>query len=843
MQTDSGVDRQNADQGEWSFERAAAVWRPMTKAIAHVGVPGYQWQAAVLWDGGIVFGPLGFRGNDPSFGASELPAEFAALGDNLLHLSCGYGDCCTLFDYRGNGNPAVERRLEDGRLPIPHIRTIDGDLAWDEMVFAHISGRRCEDALAPLPTDLLIVRAVFTVTNTGPKAAHGHLWMQFGDASQTQFGYKVSVPPEPEPAIAHEFAPPMGILGGMVRYAIAPPVKGSLHWHELHTAANCAVPLQRLVEWQVPLQPGESAELEIILPYGSISVDAGRALLAQDCQSILQHVRQFWREIIARGGQIETPDAFVNDYAAAVPSQMAQQVAFRPRSRVWMYKTSPNNYENYWPCNAAKALPAFDLRGLQCYSRPVLESFLHAQSEDCGALTRQRTGDLGAGGAEVSGDGFERRPGFLGHFPGWTANTLLLSHGLGMWALASHYRILRDDAWLRSGPKTPLAGMLEACDWIAAQRRRTMREENGRKVPHWGLLPPASAHDWLSGSTIFNDAFCIYGMAEVVRLLRELGHTRTDEVAAELADYRACLRQRYIEARDKARPLPLPGGKVIPFVPRDTAELNWATIDWTYSLLGPLRAGAWGALDPHDELVDQTLAFLAEGLPAEEIEVRNVYSHRFGNAAAADANWNDLMGEGSSRRVFLWKHYQEYETMWPQAPDLFLQRDEIGPYFEWFFNALSLVLHREWRVGVESLDGAPSCAPGEGERWRALRNMFVNERDGYDGSQQSLWLCQAMPRCWLAPRKTLGVSNMRTYFGGQVDLSMKMSDDGHSVTVDAHLALAVRPKEIRMRLRSADGRALLSAAINGKPTPILPGDTIALPQALTGQYAIVGRFA
>ena len=30
----------------------------------------------------------------------------------------------------------------------------------------------------------------------------------------------------------------------------------------------------------------------------------------------------------------------------------------------------------------------------------------------------------------------------------------------------------------------------------------------------------------LAGNTIFNDAFCIYGMTEVVRLLREIKHPR-----------------------------------------------------------------------------------------------------------------------------------------------------------------------------------------------------------------------------------------------------------------------------------------------------------------------------
>ena len=104
-------------------------------------------------------------------------------------------------------------------------------------------------------------------------------------------------------------------------------------------------------------------------------------------------------------------------------------------------------------------------------------------------------------------------------------------------------------------------------------------------------------------------------MIETVRLLREINHPRAEEIAKELNDYRACLRDRYVEARDRARRIPMPDGTDIPYVPRDVYELDWAQTDWTYTCVGPIRAGAWGALDPHDELVDQTLAVIDAGLP------------------------------------------------------------------------------------------------------------------------------------------------------------------------------------------------------------------------------------
>jgi hypothetical protein len=807
---------------EWTFEEAAKHWRPMVRAVQHVGIPGYSFQAAVLWDGSPVFGPLGFRE------LKVMQKEMAPLGDHLLHVAVGYGEPMRFVDRRGTRHPAIQRSLEDGRLPIPHVRTQEGRFLWDEMVFATLADRQPAEGLQPKADDVLAVCTRFRVQNTGDQAGLARLWLHFGDTSDVQFGYKCTVTPEPGPAIAHRLDGPFGLLGDRVRFVIPPPGHGKMVWHEKLT--NCQGvkgPLGRVIEWQVPLAPGAKADLWLVIPYGLVDRRVAKRLAALEFDARCAEIREFWQKLSAGRSQISTPDPFVNDYFAAVAGQMAQQVAYRRGSNVWMYKTSPNHYEGYWPCNAAKALPAFDLRGLTHLSRPVLGSFVDTQTDDVGGLCAERRKEKPANPPE----GYERRPGFLGNFGEWTANTLLLSHGLELWALAAHYRITRDDRWLRDGPRPPLSAIVQACDWLAAQRRRTMREENGKKVGHWGLLPAASAHDWLSGNTIFNDAFCIYGMAEAVRMLREIGHPRAEEIAKELNDYRACLRQRYVEARDRARKVPQADGSQSPYVPRDVYELDWTKIDWTYTGYGPIRAGAWGALDPNDELVNQALAFLDKGMPKG---LGPYFSAHQAFPDTADANWGDI-SDASAPRHFLWRHYVEYETMWPIGSHLFLARDDLPHFFEWLFHNLAAVLHREWRVGVESLDGVPSCAPGEGERWLAIRNMLVGERGGYDGSQQSLWLLQAVPRSWLKPGGRITASDMASYFGGRVDLDMAVANDGNSVTANAELRLAVSPKGVCIRLRSPDGRPLSRAEI-------IANDVIQLPAERTGKYHLVGYF-
>src|SRR5512138_1792532 len=72
---------------EWTFEMARKCWEPLVRPIANVGVPGNQWQTSVTWDGSLVFGPL-----VPSFRTGHLRDEIAPLGDNLMHVSIGFGE-------------------------------------------------------------------------------------------------------------------------------------------------------------------------------------------------------------------------------------------------------------------------------------------------------------------------------------------------------------------------------------------------------------------------------------------------------------------------------------------------------------------------------------------------------------------------------------------------------------------------------------------------------------------------------------------------------------------------------------------------------------------------------
>ncbi|MBE7559394.1 hypothetical protein HS125_10745 [bacterium] len=320
---------------------------------------------------------------------------------------------------------------------------------------------------------MLVTHVLFSVKNQSKEPRVAHLWLHF----------------EPWRASTSTARPAARIgAGRRARLAAAlrhPPrpralrlpraQKGTLSWHEeIASPVADTTPAQRVLEWEVSLAAGETAQARLVLPYGWLELPRAQALLEINPTSMQRKVETYWKRLIDGPGRITTPDPWINDYLAAVPAQMAQQVAWRHHPGLWMYKTSPNNYENYWPCNAAKALPAFTLRGLVGLDRDVLSGFIHSRTADVGGLNRARMGR----GDVLAGEGFAEHPGFLGNFGGWTANPLLLSHGMGLWALARHYRITRDDAWLHHEPHSPLTTMLDGligspCSGVAPCARKT----------------------------------------------------------------------------------------------------------------------------------------------------------------------------------------------------------------------------------------------------------------------------------------------------------------------------------------------------------------------------------
>jgi hypothetical protein len=214
----------NDTSPEWTLEQARKCWTPMTKSVQHVGVPGCQWQVGVFWDGALLFGQTLLRGELYHHPRMADEVKLAGVGNNLLHVSVGFGDRMRLIDREGTNSTAIRKGLQEGRLPIPYVETRDGDLLWHETVFAHLLDRKMEEGMTPRTDHVLVVQVKFSVHNAGPARRTGHLWLHFGDTTQTRSASQQL--PELAPAIAHSFEQPFGMMEGKVRYVVPAPVQG-----------------------------------------------------------------------------------------------------------------------------------------------------------------------------------------------------------------------------------------------------------------------------------------------------------------------------------------------------------------------------------------------------------------------------------------------------------------------------------------------------------------------------------------------------------------------------------------------------------------------------------------
>ncbi|MEW6744644.1 MAG: hypothetical protein AB1486_17960 [Planctomycetota bacterium] len=274
----------------WTLEEARRSWKSMTRAAQHVGVPGFQFQAGVLWDGGVVLGPLEWKD------LGVLQQELFRLHDPQLHLSVAFADPPWFADRQGFGDPRVRRQLLGGRLPIPQVETRDGELVWQETVFAHLLGCDPDEEAPPRPDDRLVTHMLLRVRNEGYARRTAHLWLHFGDTSSVHFGYKCGVAAAIPPALPHRFEPPYGRTEDGVCYVMPSPRQGLVRAHERASVpAGASGSYERPLEWEVEVRPGESAELRLVIPYGPVSAEIAAQLAVLDTAALLERVAACWR--------------------------------------------------------------------------------------------------------------------------------------------------------------------------------------------------------------------------------------------------------------------------------------------------------------------------------------------------------------------------------------------------------------------------------------------------------------------------------------------------------------------------------------------------------------------
>jgi len=113
--------------------------------------------------------------------------------------------------------------------------------------------------------------------------------------------------------------------------------------------------------------------------------------------------------------------------------------------------------------------------------------------------------------------------------------------------------------------------------------------------------------------------------------------------------------------------------------------------------------------------------------------------------------------------------------------------------------------------------------------------LVYEERDA-----DTLWLCRAIPRRWLARGQRLVVDRVPTRFG-VVSYSIQVPNE-HQAIIVLRLPNEGLPARVKLRLRAPLGKRLVRVTMDGAGLKVTK-ETVTLPPGLAGQVSLQAEFA
>ncbi len=748
------VVRRGGDRTTWSAAQAA--WREArgdprrTDLYARVAAMPEQTLARAWGDTpakGRHYIPLSFEGGNQHFGLDERGCAWARSG-------CRY-------EFGLPRRTVDERTLVDGCLPMVVGEWREDAVRYRQTAFVvplrgvpALGGRIAADE--PL---VLMVR--IEVERAGDRDAEAVLRLGYADgdtrrpmALRANLGVDPAAPPRFSPvALAPRGREGRWTLsedGGQVA------CRAALTGGEPTGTLDLAVP---------QVVPGDAADLDRL-----------RALGFDDAFAA---VRDYWRRRFDEGCRVSTPEPMINDfYRAHAAHLLINTERERGGSDRYMARVGTFHY-GVFPSESCMMIADLDRRGYHDVAERALETFVHYQGTVGlpGDFSGPRGQFYGAGGYEMGGYN--------------------QSHGWVLWCLAEHYGYTRDDAWLRR----VAPAIVEGCDWVARERRR-MTEQAARapiRAIERGLLPPGRLEDIGDWRTwMVTNVYSWWGMSNVARALRAVGHPEAPRLLAEADAYHAALVAACTEAMRRSPVVRLRDGRWIPHVPSDLHRRG-RSFGWlTETLEGAIHLVIAGAVEPQGRLATWIV---------QDYEDNLYLSEEFGYRLA-DADFERLWFShgGISQQANLLNN-----------PLPYLYRDEPKHFLRAYFNAFAVSYFPDTRMMTEH--ALPAIGDWRGDHYKSsdeansawwLRLMFVAERG------DDLWLGAAVPRAWLADGRTVGIRDARTYFG---PMSMQLESGAAKGWIRMTLVPPTRnpPRFIRARFRHPDGLPMVRCEVDGRP--------------------------
>ena len=556
------------------------------------------------------------------------------------------------------------------------------------------------------------------------------------------------------------------------------------------------------LRWERSIPPRGSARFEAWIPSITVEREELERISGGPFDVAADRVAADWRRLTDAGTQINTPEPWLNDFYRAHAGHLLVN-CLQELDSDRLHAHVGTFYYGVFPNESVMMISDLDRRGLHDYARRCYDSFLHYQGTVAlpGEYGSQEGLFYGSGGHEMGG--YNK------------------SHGYVLWGLAEHWRLTRDQAWMRQAAP----GIAAGCDWIIRERQHAMTTGPGGSRPiEFGWLPRGSLEDvtdywhWLA-----TNAATVWGFLAAADALVDFGDPRGGELRDAAAAYRDDVVRGLQEARIRAGVVRLRDGTYVPKIP-SRLQLRGRAVGWIRETLeGSMFLPAYQLSDPRGLETTWILKDYEDNL-----YISDAYGY---SIPAFESFWFSRGGFSMQSNLL-------------DGPLPYLWRDEIKHYLRAFFNGFTSAYYPDIamcnehclpELGYPVGDHFKSSDEAQVAYW--LRLMFIRE-DGED-----LVLGQALPRDWLSDGRVCEIERAPTHFG---PMGLRIASHAADDHVDVRLTPPERnpPRRILLRLRHPECKPLRSVTVNGAPhsdfDPVM--EWIALPGSLTGPQEILARY-
>jgi hypothetical protein len=504
--------------------------------------------------------------------------------------------------------------------------------------------------------------------------------------------------------------------------------------------------------------------IDFVIPMIPGDADAVRAEADLGYDAALAESDKYWSVRPAMAAVVDTPEPQVNRAVRRMVEQAQVISETNPENGDRALLTGNWNYDTLWPTPTCMAMHMLlEHLGYHQFVDDNLEIFRKYQ-----------------GTTKPPGEAYALHPGYLGAPKQLSSIDWLTDHGAILHSMALNSLLSGDEQYVQRS----LDSILKGCEFLRDARHS---DEHGG-VP--GVLPPAVSTDTgVPSQAVWNIAWNYKGLDTAVRLLRRIGHPRTEEFEQEAKEYRDVFVKAFREHTETMPTWTNDAGVTRHLIPTGVsgAEIHGHPF---FLDAGPMILPYAGLMNADDPLMQDAVAYFREG---PDVKLYDPRSHMH-------------------QRAILTHEISTCEPCYSFNIICSWQTGDRERFIEGIYALLSGALSQQTFSGCEHRHGIWSLPAPGALMFYAMKLSVIDDALKPD----ELHLMRLTPLAWITTKHLTRFENIATEHG-PVDLKFNLVDGGKTLDVSVAGRWHHKPEKIVLHTPPVPG--LSKIVVNGKGHP------------------------